>query len=404
MTKVANEDDLFQIYTLVTYDNPFDHKAKFTDIAIKRCPKSPPLLAEIISIIEQKYHPMQQDVMTRASHIRDSNKSLAELNSNRRRRRRDTIPLYEPSLNILNTLSNLRDIIQGGGGGGGTTTMTTSAATSPTSSTSTINRRRLSKSTTAATTSTTTVPDRKRLTPNSRFYDECLYYLITFGSHSDIVAFLVRYKQIRAALVYCQQQFTDDTETFIHTIILPYLRRGRADAIVALMIEMDETLLQWRRHIIAICRYLEKSSALNCLYHLQILFKDPVRASMTCVIFYTKDCSTYADLQVNSFHLQNAQKHLQQELETCQWDQMGGGVAVGGGVANKKEVSKQTWVMKVDSKTLNNHINTVWRQIEVTKFLANCEQEGRPTVKLLSKVINKIVILKICITVPYRFF
>lgn len=216
----------------------------------------------------------------------------------------------------------------------------------------------------------------RKLIGCSRFYDECLYYLTRYGSHNSILAFLIKHDQLATALKYFLHQNVD-ADAFIHVIFLPYLKTGKVDMIIELLIGMDDTLLVWKDVIIKTCWYLEHKGLLNSLYHLQILLKDPVRASMTCVKFYSMNCSTYRELQNNSFHLRNAQKHLQTELELCQWEEIG---------TTAGDDEQQSILMKMDSRTLNSHINTIWRQIEVTKFLAKCEQNGCDTVGMLMKI------------------
>lgn len=45
----------------------------------------------------------------------------------------------------------------------------------------------------------------------------------------------------------------------------------------------------------------------------------------------------------------------------------------------EKSITNPSLVMKVSSKDIGRHINTVWRQMEVTNFLAGCEVSGRLT-------------------------
>lgn len=389
LSKTGTDDDLFKIFTIVSYESNFDVNKLENLPKIKRPHKSPPLLNEIVHILEVTCnHVTQPDVMLRANQIIESNTSLTSTKS----KRRENIPCHEPALNILHTLSNLRQMAQGSYGSAAEDLNANNSSinshplvvptSSPTSAQSLINRQ-------SAKLSTATL-DVKRLTPNSRFYDECLYYLTAYGNHNDIVAFLVKHDQNLTALKYCIYQ-TVDSDIFINTLFVPHLRRGRASSTIAYMIELDESLLVWKAYIIPLCRYLERKGFLNCLYHLQILFKDPIRASMTCVKFYAKDCRSYMDLQINSFHLINAQKHLQAELELCQWEEIkrsaGSAAATTATSHSGDSVDQQRAIlMKMDSRTLNSHINTVWRQIEVAKFLAKCEQDGRDTVKLLPKV------------------
>lgn len=306
---------------------------------IKRPAKSPPLLDEIMQILELTCHSHQPEVIARASIIKDSNTSLAS----NRSKKREQFSLHEPALNVMHTLLTLRNVTRGVYAGS-----------------------RNGKN--AA----------NKLTKSTRFYDECLYYLTRYGSHNNILTFLIRNEQLVTALKYFLHQNVD-ADSFINVVFLPFLRGGKVDVIIKQLMHMDETLLVWKEVIIKTCCYLEHKGLLNSLYHMQILLKDPVRASMTCVKFYSMNCATYEELQSNSFHLMNAQKHLQTELELCQWEE------IPSAPTTQPADDTQSILMKMDSRTLNSHINTIWRQLEVTKFLANCEQSGCDTVALLTK-------------------
>lgn len=273
--------------------------------------------------------------------------------------------MHEPAINILHTLSNLRQISQGKFMSNDVELPLPNVSATVTSATS------------AKALKNATPIDMDKLHANPRFYSECVYYLVSYGRHLDILNFLVRQKQIIKALNYIIMMQVSP-EQFIQIVVMPYLRKGKLDAIVTAMIDIDETLIIWKNYIGQICHTLEKRNNWNSLYQVQLLLKDTVRASMTCVRFYTMKCSTYQELRNNAFHLMNAQKHLKSELELCQWEEIS--------VKSKKPEENISLAMKMDSKSLNQHINTICRQMEAAKFLAKCEESGRETVKLLPKV------------------
>lgn len=325
-----------------------------------RPPKTQPLLLEILSILETTCHPLHSDVLHKASIISQSNRSLASLKP----RRKENIPIHEPAVNILHTLSNLRQISQGK---------------------YTVKTHRTIGLTSALSDNGNTLfaSDSEQHGPHSRFYSESIFYLVSYGRHNDILRFLIKYKQIAKALKYTVILHIP-TEQFIQTIIMPYLKSGRLNVIVQQMIDMDETLMMWKDYIIQICLMLEKRNLLNSLYQVQLLLKDTVRASMTCVRFYTMNCSSYIDLRNNSYHLMNAQRHLKSELELCQWEEI---------KAQTKRIEESvSLVMKMDSKSLNQHINTIWLQIDSAKFLGACEENGKDTINLIPKVSSEFVV------------
>lgn len=271
--------------------------------------------------------------------------------------------MHEPAVNILHTLSNLKRIAQG-------------KYAVKTHKPAAVAAMNLSENGNGSPTG----DNEPIFGINTRFYTESLYYLIGYGLHADVLRFLIKYQQIVKALKYTLL-LQIPSEQFIQTIILPHLKNGKLRTIVEHMIDMDDTLIVWKEYIIKTCLLLEKRRLFNSLYQMQLLLQDTVRASMTCVKFYTMGCTTYQELKNNAFHLVNAQKHLKSELELCQWEE----IKVASGT--RKPDENQSLVMKMDAKSLNQHINTIWMQIEAAKFLAKCEDNDRETVKLIPKVI-----------------
>lgn len=108
---------------------------------IRRPQYGPPLLQEILKLIESTpLNKTQPETLQRASIIRSSNTSLVSLLS----RRKETYVkrMHEPALNILNTLASLKRI----------------------------------------STSSDTPINRKILFRKTRGFEECVYYVLTYGS------------------------------------------------------------------------------------------------------------------------------------------------------------------------------------------------------------------------------
>lgn len=331
-----------------------------TAVPIKRPAKSPPLLLEIISILESTAQAQPPEVVARASMIKNSNTSLS---SSIRKKTKDNIPLHEPALNVLNTLSNLKHITKG-------------------NFTDFLPEKRALRNRDAAASTSANSADYLQALDcimSTRFFEESMFYLLTYGAHQEIANFLINHRQILPAIKYALMQQVDP-EVFLQTIVLPYLKSGRLETVIQVMSSMDETLLTWKAYIIYTCRYLETNRMLNCLYNLQLLLGDPIRASMTCVRFYSMDAKNFTDLEANTFHLKNSAAHLQTELESCNWEE----ISVES-ISDRSETHKSL-LMKMEPKELNNHINTILRQLEITKFLAKCEAKGKDVVGLLPKV------------------
>ncbi|XP_058066985.1 zinc finger FYVE domain-containing protein 26 homolog [Anopheles bellator] len=262
---------------------------------------------------------------------------------------------HEPATNILNTLANLRLVCQG----------EFSEALAK------VDRQSVANGTPSRTTVSLMC---------TRLFEESMHYLLAYGSHQSIVVFLMKHQQTEtAALRYILMQHVDP-EVFLHAILLPYLQRGQLETLVQHLTVLDETLYEWRDHLRYVCRYLETNEMLNSLYSLQLLLKDPIRASMTCVRFYSMGCRTFNDLHAAEHHLKTSVTHLQNELELCNWQEVRLN-SVGSTIETHPSL-----LMKLDPKELNNHINTILLQLEVTKFLAKCEAKGRQTTGLLTKI------------------
>ncbi|XP_055923845.1 zinc finger FYVE domain-containing protein 26 homolog [Eupeodes corollae] len=334
MTKHSSEQENSAIIKIISNDAEFVDLNKKIDIpTIKRPNRSPPLLQEVLKIIESiPCSKLQPETLARASIIRNSNTSLASLVS----KRRETIPLHEAPINILNTLASLKQ---------------------------------LSKGQYSENANLNSLDNKRHILRQSRIFEESLHYVITYGSHSDIVDFFIRHQELSTALKYFIIQ-GQDVDLFIHHIFLGFLRTGSIGELIQSMTDIDEHLGVWKEAILGTCRFLETKGLLNCLYQLQIILKDPVRASMTCVKFYSMNCQNFKQLHANSMHLKNAHRHLQSELEMSQWERIN--------LDQRKQqpsTGSNTLLMQMDAKSLNAHINTLLRQMDVAKFLAQCEDE-----------------------------
>lgn len=322
---------------------------------IPQPPKTQPLLLEIVSVLEATCHPLPDDVLQKASIISQSHRSLASSKS----RKMENLPIHEPAVNILHTLSNLKNISHG--------------------------KYSLKTHRTIEIADALNAQGNALFAehhgPHSRFYAESIFYLVSYGRHLDTLNFLIKYKQVAKALRLTLLLHIP-WEHFQQTVIVPHLKAGRLGWIVQQMIDMDVTMLKWKEYIVQTCLMLEKRNMLNSLYQVQLLLKDTVRAAMTCVRFYSKDCVSYQDLRSNGHHLMDAQKHLKSELELCQWEEIK--------AQTRRTDECVALVMKMDSKSLNQHINTIWLQLDAAKFLAQCEENGKETANIISKVSERV--------------
>ncbi|KAH8414086.1 hypothetical protein KR222_005960, partial [Zaprionus bogoriensis] len=317
----------------------------------KRPQRGPALLQEILQLIATMPRAQPQpETLQRASLIRNSNSSLASLFSRRREPFVMQTPLHEPALNVINALANLKHIMKGHYG---------------------------------------KPAENSRL---SREFEESLHYVLFYGSHTDIIAFLMQHDEMRAALRYWLHQQLE-SEIFIQHIFMSSLVAGRLPALIEelQLLDTDGQFGALRVTLLQTCRYLEQQQQLNSLYQLQLLLKDPVRASMTCVKFYSLHCDSFQKLHANAQHLVAAHMHLQGELDMSQWehlqrDQQDNMPAAEGSrrASSASSNANSTGIaMRLDARALNGHINTIRRQTELAKFLAHCEREQPPVDGLL---------------------
>lgn len=135
------------------------------------------------------------------------------------------------------------------------------------------------------------------------------------------------------------------------------------------------------------CYALEKQHKLHSLYQLQLFIGDFVRAAMACIYFYKENTRSFIELTQRENYLHQAEVHLNQDLEQQQWVEV---AAVSHNIGStesfeEKSITNSSLVMKITSKEIGRHINTIWRQIEIANFLATSETNGRLTSDFLNK-------------------
>ncbi|XP_049845454.1 zinc finger FYVE domain-containing protein 26 isoform X2 [Schistocerca gregaria] len=221
-----------------------------------------------------------------------------------------------------------------------------------------------------------------------KFYEESIFYLKQYGSHSGIISFYLRHDDETAALRYIQEQKVDP-EIFLHIIYIPSLQKGTVSSLHGRMEWMDSSLLQWKPYLCHICHHLEKQGYLNVLYQLQIFMKDYVRAAMTCIRFYHAGARSYTDLANNVNYLEQANKHLQNSLSALQ----NTNVSTVAKSPPKRRLSniqppEEKVGLQLDSRELLRHIKTIERQLEITRFLHKCECDGRPVPLFVAAILG----------------
>jgi zinc finger FYVE domain-containing protein 26 len=312
--------------------------------------KDPPLLHEIVQILESNTRIVHPKALKKAQSIQISG-SLSSLNQ-----MSHYSVQVDTALSIVSRVKNLQQIASGN---------------------YSLSRDNETKSCAS------------RPTIDPIFYDECVYYLSKYGTHLSLLEFFLRHGDVHEVLVYILENQLS-SEIFIE-IYTKCLKEGVVNVLQGEMSKIDSSLEIWKDHLRQICRHLEKHQLLNCLYQLQIYIGDYVRASMTCIRFYQDNVKSFTELANNVGYLHKGEQHLRQILEQEQWIE----VRSVGDISNSSRdnfeeriLSSSDLVMRIDTRDVNKHIRTVERQIEIVKFLSRCEAQGVNMRELLRNLVS----------------
>ncbi|XP_064421077.1 zinc finger FYVE domain-containing protein 26 isoform X2 [Latimeria chalumnae] len=200
-----------------------------------------------------------------------------------------------------------------------------------------------------------------KLQQNSH-YQECLYYLYTYGTNLAIISFYMRHDCMREALLHLLNK--ECPEVFLEGIFMPSYQSGKLHVLENMMETIDSSLTSWSVHLIAACKHLQKRGFFNLLYDLQQFMKDYVRAAMTCIRFFSSKVESYIELGGNQKWLTRAKDHLKTYLQEVSCRNLG------------RRKLGSAFRKKMSAADVSRHINTIELQIEVTKFLQRCESSG----------------------------
>ncbi|KAM3962427.1 zinc finger FYVE-type containing 26 spastizin [Aphomia sociella] len=317
---------------------------------------NPPLLNEIISLIEDMNYPVNQQLLQKADAIKSTNERLASMNTNKKK-----IQLIEPALNIMHILASVKKIKQGDYSDFQT------AVIQP--------KKSLAQGLLRRNNQPEPKPNHqiKRLDPF--FYKECVYYLSSYGSHVANIAFYMKHSNMSEVIKYCYDNLVDK-EIFTESVYMECLKKEKVNELLKAMSDVDSTLEMWSEYIMHMCRTLEASRRLEALYALQCGSSQHARASATCALLYARPIARtssslppFAALRARRPRLAAALHHLSQ----C--------------VPASKENNPKSIQFYLDKVTLDNLMTTVSRQIELTDYLAVSEENGRLTENVLNNII-----------------
>ena len=204
---------------------------------------------------------------------------------------------------------------------------------------------------------------RKANTPKmeSIFQAECKYYLTLYGNHAMTIQYFMRHRQIQECVEYIQHA-SIELEIFLENALIPILRCGQLSHFMRILHASDPHMEKWGKLLLGSCRWLERCGWWNCLLSLQETMGDRLRASMTLLRMYTEGAVSYMTLSSRSEYVSLALIHLQAYL-----DQQALTTS-----SPKRKIS----ILNMSPWQINQNINMLKLQTDVTKFLASCEVSG----------------------------
>ncbi|NXU72092.1 ZFY26 protein, partial [Oreotrochilus melanogaster] len=197
---------------------------------------------------------------------------------------------------------------------------------------------------------------------HNSYYQECLFYLHSYGTNLAIISFYMRHDCMREALLHLLNK-ESPSEIFIEGIFIPSYESGKLHMLENLLETIDPGLESWGVYLIAACKYLQRRNYYHILYELQQFMKDHVRAAMTCIRFFTHGAKSYTELGGKQTWLLKIKDHLKVYLQEVSRS------------SGRKKMAF-TFRKKMSATDVSRHINTVDLQMEVTKFLHQCESSG----------------------------
>ncbi|XP_060119541.1 zinc finger FYVE domain-containing protein 26-like [Heteronotia binoei] len=195
---------------------------------------------------------------------------------------------------------------------------------------------------------------------HNSYYQECLFYLHNYGTNLAIISFYMRHGCMREALLHLLNKESPQ-EVFIEGIFVPSYKSGKLHMLENLLETIDPGLDSWGIYLIAACKHLQKKNYFHILYELQQFMKDQVRAAMTSIRFFTHKAKSYTELGARQKWLLKVKDHLKVYLQEVSR------------TSGRKKV-QCTFRKKMSAPDVSRHLSTVELQMEVTKFLHQCEK------------------------------
>nr|XP_045583880.1 uncharacterized protein LOC123746406 [Procambarus clarkii] len=216
----------------------------------------------------------------------------------------------------------------------------------------------------------------------STFQTECKYYLSLYGNHSMTIQYFMRNRQMKECVEYL---LVEDIplEVFIDNVLVPCLRCGHLDHLMRCLYASDPHMEKWAKLMFGGCRWLERRGWWNCLLTLQEALGDRLRAAMTLLRMYSDDVNSYTALASRSSCVTVALGHLQSYLDSQ--------------TLYNSSTKRKKLILDMSPWHVNQNINMLTLQADVTKFLAGNESKGHISTDLLEKLYDMEVLKSRCL-------
>ncbi|XP_026134074.1 zinc finger FYVE domain-containing protein 26-like [Carassius auratus] len=193
------------------------------------------------------------------------------------------------------------------------------------------------------------------------YYQECLFYLLSYGTHLSLISFYLRHDCLRDALTHLHKKECSE-DVFLEGIFQPCLESGRLGALQGHLEALDSTLESWGRYLLSACQLLQRRGHYHSLYQLQQFMMDHIRAAMTCIRFFSH--GAHLQLGEQQHWLIRAKEHLRTFLQEQQ---------------SRRKSHSSSFRKKMSSTDVSRHIHTIELQLEVTRFLHRCASSPSKT-------------------------
>eukprot|EP01156_Anaeramoeba_ignava_P023232 Anaeramoba_ignava/c21408_g2_i1.p1 GENE.c21408_g2_i1~~c21408_g2_i1.p1 ORF type:complete len:2426 (-),score=768.19 c21408_g2_i1:54-6635(-) len=190
-------------------------------------------------------------------------------------------------------------------------------------------------------------------------YDECIYYLKTYGTHKELISFIIRHGLIQEAISIIIRDSLE-LDLIVNDVLqfcirhgwIPRMKKAFNDLQQSDQEENDpnkkkEIKDKINTCLLDICKYLYQHKYYNILYSFQTFMQDDARAGLTQIKLF-QESSTY---EKKKEYLTNAEHHFRSLLEKFE----------------KNEVSFDQ-SESFNRNTLDFQINTIKLQLRLLKF------------------------------------